>query len=377
MSDSRDTAPDLVADLARRLQQARSGARDRGLAALLVTPGPDLRYLTGYQAVPLERLTCLVLRSDADPVLVVPALEEAAALSSPVAALGLQLVAWQETDDPYAAVASLLPASGAVGLDDLMWAQKVLRLRDSAPGLRQHLAGPVLAPMRMRKSATEIEALRRAAAAIDSVHAEMGSWLRAGRTEAEVAADIADAIRGAGHASVDFVIVGSGPNGASPHHEASDRVIGPGDPVVVDIGGTMPDGYCSDSTRMYSLGQPEAEFLEAFDALERAQRLAVDCVRPGVTCEAVDAVARDCLAQAGLARRFIHRTGHGIGLQTHEEPYIVAGNSLPLEAGFAFSVEPGVYLPGRFGARIEDIVVCGEDGPDLLNRRPRSLAVLD
>jgi Xaa-Pro aminopeptidase len=228
----------------------------------------------------------------------------------------------------------------------------------------------------MVKSEAEIAALRRAGAAIDEVHAAMADWLRAGRTEAAVGRDIADAIRGAGHATVDFVIVGSGPNGASPHHEVSERVIGPGEPVVVDIGGSMPDGYCSDSTRVYCIGEPPTAFAQAYQALQQAQHAAVRHVRPGVTCESVDAVAREALTQAGLGEAFIHRTGHGIGLQTHEEPYIVAGNTLVLQPGMAFSVEPGVYLPGRYGARIEDIVVCGPDGPDLVNRRPRELAIL-
>jgi Xaa-Pro aminopeptidase len=371
------TEATLTTDLARRLHRAAGDMAGRGLDALLITPGPDLRYLTGYQALPLERLTCLVLPAQGDPVLIVPALEEAAAKASPVGDLGLGVRTWQETEDPYAVVADLLPDSGAVGVDNHMWAEQVLRIRSAAPGMEQRLAGEVLAPLRMRKSPAEVAALRRAGAAIDSVHAAMDQWLRAGRTEAAVAADIADAIRGSGHATVDFVIVGSGPNGASPHHEVSDRVIQRGEPVVVDIGGTMPDGYCSDETRMYCVGEPPAQFLEYSLALEQAQWLAVQHVRPGVTCESVDATARDSLTEAGWGEYFIHRTGHGIGLETHEEPYIVAGNTVPLQAGFAFSVEPGVYLPGRHGARIEDIVVCGADGPDLMNHRPRSLVELD
>ncbi len=371
------TSAALTDDLVRRLQQARTLAADLGMAALLVTPGPDLRYLTGYQAVPLERITCLVVPAHGDPVLVVPGLEEAAALASPVGQLGLSVLTWQETDDPYALLADLLPSQGTVGLDNHMWAEKVLRLRAAAPDLGQRLAGEVLAPLRMRKSVAEIAALQRAGAAIDRVHAAMADWLRPGRTEAEVGQDIADAIRSAGHVSVDFVIVGSGPNGASPHHEVSDRVIQPGEPVVVDIGGAMPDGYCSDSTRTYSVGEPPVEFLDAYAALERAQWLAVEHVRPGVTCESVDAAAREVLAEAGWGEFFIHRTGHGIGLETHEEPYLVAGNTLPLEQGMAFSIEPGVYFTGRHGARIEDIVVCGPAGAELMNHRPRSLAVLD
>jgi Xaa-Pro aminopeptidase len=369
--------PTLTADLRQRLQRAAAAAEEQGLGALVLIPGPDLRYLTGYHAVPLERLTALVLPAAGDPVLIAPALEEAAALASPIAGLGVPVRTWQETEDPYPLVADLLPRQGAIGVDNHMWAEQLLRLGAATPGREQRLAGDVLGPLRMVKSEVEIAALRRAGAAIDEVHAAMGDWLRAGRTESAVAADIADAIRGAGHATVDFVIVGSGPNGASPHHEVSDRVIAPGEPVVVDIGGSMPDGYCSDATRVYCVGEPPPAFGPAYRALQQAQQAAVQHVRPGVTCASVDAVARDALTAAGLGEAFIHRTGHGIGLQTHEEPYIVAGNAVPLQPGMAFSVEPGVYLPGRYGARIEDIVVCGPDGPDLLNRRPRELAVLD
>lgn len=368
--------PDLLPDLERRLAAAAAGAESLGIGALLVTPGPDLRYLTGYEALPLERLTCLVLRPGADPVVVVPALERAAALASPIADLGLAVADWQETDDPYALVAALAAGAERVGVDNHMHAAKVLRLRDALPGAEQVLAGQVLAPLRMRKTAAEVAALRRAGEAIDAVHADMGRWLRPGRTEAQVGRDIADAILAAGHVRVDFVIVGSGPNGASPHHELSDRVVRPGDPVVVDIGGTMPDGYCSDSTRMYAVGEPAPDFLASYGDLQAAQRAAVQQVRPGVTCASVDEAARAVLRDAGWGEHFIHRTGHGIGLETHEEPYIVAGNDLPLEPGFAFSIEPGVYLPGRHGARIEDIVVCGDDGAVLLNHRPRELQVL-
>jgi Xaa-Pro aminopeptidase len=258
-----------------------------------------------------------------------------------------------------------------------MWAEKVLRFRAAMPEAVQVPAGPVLHGLRMRKSADEIDALRAAGAAIDRVHARMGEWLRAGRTEREVGRDIADAIVTEGHVRADFVIVASGPNGASPHHETGDRVIEAGDPVVVDIGGTTRAGYCSDETRTYAVGSPADDFGTAYEALRRAQVAAVERVRPGVTAESVDAAARDVLDRAGLGEYFVHRTGHGIGLETHEEPYIVAGNATPLEAGMAFSIEPGFYLPGRFGARIEDIVVATDDGVERLNLRPRELVVLE
>jgi Xaa-Pro aminopeptidase len=361
-----------------RMERARKAAAVAGFDALLITPGADLRYLTGYDAMPLERLTCLVLPVDGDPRLVVPELERPAALASPAGRLGVQLVAWQETDDPYAVVASLLPASvRRVGLDDHMWAEKVLRFRQTLPEAEQALAGTVLRELRMRKSPDEVAALRRAAEAIDRVHAAMREWLRPGRTERDVGRDIADAILDAGHVRVDFVIVGSGPNGASPHHERSDRVIRVGDPVVVDIGGTTPDGYCSDETRTYAVGEPPDDFRRYYDVLLTAQQAACAAVRPGASCEDVDRVAREVIADAGYGEFFVHRTGHGIGLETHEDPYIVSGNTTTLEPGMAFSVEPGIYLPGRHGARIEDIVVCTESAAERLNQRPRELAVLD
>jgi D-alanyl-D-alanine dipeptidase len=201
-------------------------------------------------------------------------------------------------------------------------------------------------------------------------------FLVPGRTEAEVAADIAEAIVAEGHSEAAFVIVGSGPHGADPHHEQSDRELRAGDIVVVDIGGPYAPGYNSDSTRTYSLGEPDAEVAERYSILQRAQRAAVEAVRPGVSAEQVDAVARDVLAGAGLAEYFVHRTGHGIGLSVHEEPYIVAGNDLPLAAGMAFSVEPGIYFPGSWGARIEDIVIVTEDGAESVNHRPHELTVV-
>jgi Xaa-Pro aminopeptidase len=348
-----------------------------GLDAVLVTPGADLRYLTGYDALPLERLTCLVLPASGDPVLVVPTLERPAAEASPAGAYGLEIIDWQETEDPVALVAKLIREARRVAVDDHMWAEKVLRFRTAMPDVEQVLAGPVLRELRVRKDPDEVDALRAAGAAIDRVHARMGEWLRAGRTERQVARDVADAIVSEGHERVDFVIVASGPNGASPHHNASDRMISAGDPVVVDIGGTTPDGYCSDETRTYVVGTPPDDYLEPYETLRQAQAAAVEHARPGVTAESVDAAARMVLAAAGLGEYFVHRTGHGIGLETHEEPYIVTGNTRLLESGMAFSIEPGFYLPGRFGARIEDIVVTTDGGIEPLNRRPRELIFLE
>ncbi|GAA2877427.1 Xaa-Pro peptidase family protein [Streptosporangium fragile] len=359
-----------------RLAAAREATGAAGLDALLLTPGPDLRYVTGYDALPLERLTCLVLPAEGEAFMMVPRLELPAAEHSPASRLGIEFVPWDETDDPYAAVGARLGAVRRVGLADRMWAMQSLRFRDAIPGAEQVLAGTVLRGLRMRKSPAEVAALREAGAAIDAVHARVPDFLRAGRTEREIGRDIADAIIAAGHATVDFVIVGSGPNGASPHHELSDRVVREREPIVVDIGGQMPDGYCSDSTRVYAIGEPPAGFVKYYNVLQRAQQAACDAVRPGVPCEDVDAAAREVIAAEGYGDYFIHRTGHGIGLETHEEPYIVEGNTEPLAPGFAFSVEPGIYLPGAHGARIEDIVVCTAEGGERVNHRPRELIVV-
>jgi Xaa-Pro aminopeptidase len=365
-----------------RLEQAAAAARQAGLAALLLTPGPDLRYLTGYDAQQLERLTCLAVPAAGpagQPFLVVPRLELPAAQASPAGGLGLEIIPWEETDDPYALVARRLGAAelqGAVGLSDRMWALMVLRFRDALPGVRQALASAALRGLRIRKTPAEVAALRAAGEAIDRVHARVPGWLRPGRTERQVAADIADAIIEEGHARVDFTIVGAGPNAASPHHEVSDRALQPGDAVVVDIGGTMPSGYCSDCTRTYAIGTPPPEFAAYYQVLRDAQQAACAAVRPGVTAEAVDAAAREPIAAAGYGQYFVHRTGHGIGLECHEDPYIVSGNAEPLAPGMAFSIEPGIY-PGPHGARIEDIVVCTERGSERLNNAPRDLVTVE
>ncbi|EHR61748.1 M24 family metallopeptidase [Saccharomonospora cyanea] len=369
-------APD-AATLRARIDRARAAAADAATDALLIGPGSDLRYLIGQAGGSFERLSVLLVpATDSIPTLVLPALEAPGYADVPTDDLGVDVVTWVDGEDPYRIVADRLGRPGRVAVSDTMAALHVLRLRDAVAGAEQTLAGPVLRELRMCKDAAELAALRRAAEAIDRVHARMGEWLRPGRTEAEVGADITEAIVAEGHTHADFVIVGSGPNGASPHHDVSDRVIEPGDVVVVDIGGPIPEGYNSDSTRTYAVGEPAAEIAEAYAVLQRAQEAAVRTVRPGATAHEVDAAARDILTEAGLGELFIHRTGHGIGLDVHEEPYIMSGNDLPLQPGMAFSVEPGVYQAGKWGARIEDIVVVTADGVEPLNTRPHELVVL-
>jgi Xaa-Pro aminopeptidase len=365
-----------------RVRAAREIADDAGIDLLVLTPGSDLRYLSGYHAHAMERLTALAVPRRGEPFLVVPRLEAPMVDAGPAGGLGLELLAWDETDDPFAllartATARLGTAPSRVAVGARSWAEHALGVQRALPGSSLEIASPVVDRLRRVKSAAEIDELALAGAAIDRVHARMADWLRVGRTEAEVGADIAAAILEEGHTGVDFTIVGSGPNGASPHHELSGRTVGPGDVVVVDIGGETATGYRSDCTRTYVVGgSPSADVAEWYAVLQAAQEASVRSVRPGVTAEDVDAAARRVIDDAGWGAHFIHRTGHGIGLDTHEAPYIVAGNTLPLEPGMAFSVEPGIYLAGRCGARIEDIVVCTDDGVRNLNGGPRELVEL-
>jgi Xaa-Pro aminopeptidase len=368
-------APEI---LRARLDRAAAAAGEAGVDALLVTPGSDLRYLIGAVGGSFERLTCLVLPSyGGKATLVVPKLELLGYESVLVDGLGVEAATWVDGENPAEIVAGLLKSPDRVGISDFTPALHVFGLRDALSGVDQQLAGAIIGRLRMRKDESEIASLRAAGAAIDRVHARMGEFLRAGRTENEVAADIAEAIVQEGHALAEFVIVGSGPNGASPHHSASDRVIEHGDVVVIDIGGPIAEGYNSDSTRTYSIGSPrDADVAKTYAVLQEAQAAAVNVVRPGVTAQEVDLAARRVIEDAGLGEFFIHRTGHGIGLDVHEDPYIVDGNDIPLEAGMAFSVEPGIYQPGRWGARIEDIVVVTADGVESMNNQPHELVVL-
>ncbi|QRY83358.1 aminopeptidase P family protein [Tsukamurella tyrosinosolvens] len=362
---------------ATRLTRAQQLATSAG-TPLVITPGPDLAYLTGIVSESFERLTALVI-TDAGFGLVVPRLELAILKDSSVPGLGeagveLSVLDWVDGDDPYALVLGLLAGATTVAVADAVPALHLVPLLDR--GLSARLATDVLRRLRMIKDAAELDELRAAGAAIDRVHARVGDFLKVGRTEREVADDIAAAIVEEGHTEAAFIIVGSGPHGADPHHEVSDRVVEAGDVVVVDIGGPLASGYNSDCTRTYAMGEPSEEILEQYALLERAQRASVDAVRPGVSAEAIDAAGRDLLAGAGLGEFFLHRTGHGIGLSVHEEPYIVAGNDIPVEPGMAFSIEPGIYFSGRWGARIEDIVIVTEDGCEPVNTRPHSLTIL-
>lgn len=365
---------------ANRLQRAAQEAATAGVAGLVVTPGYDLRYLTGSRAQTFERLTALVVPASGTPTVIAPRMELAALQDSAIGDLGIPISDWVDGENPYELVRAALGSpdgalSGTIAVTESMPALHLLPLTELI-GTVPILATGVLRRLRMVKDASEIDALRKAGAAIDRVHALVPELLVPGRTEAQVAADIAEAIVAEGHSEVAFIIVGSGPHGADPHHECSDRELRTGDIVVVDIGGSYEPGYNSDSTRTYSIGEPDSDVAHRISILEQAQQAAVRAARPGVSAQSVDAAARRVLVEAGMGEAFVHRTGHGIGLSVHEEPYIVEGNDLILEPGMAFSIEPGVYFPGQWGARIEDIVVVTENGCESVNSRPHGLTVV-
>jgi Xaa-Pro aminopeptidase len=346
---------------------------DVGVDVLLLSTGADLPYLTGYEAMPLERLTMLVLPRDGDAVLVVPRLEAPRVVERPDA---FSLRTWDETDDPIAVVAELMAGARTAGIGDHTWARFLVELQDARPDVRFRRAVEVTGALRVVKDADEIAALRAAARAVDEIAVSMRDEPFAGRREIDVHRQLVERMLEAGHERANFAIVAAGANAASPHHDPAERVIERGEVVLVDFGGTMR-GYCSDITRMFAVGEPSNEVCDAYAVLVDAQEQGVRSATVGTPCADVDAAARRVIADAGFGEYFVHRTGHGIGAEAHEDPYVVAGNATPLVPGHAFSVEPGIYVPGRFGMRLEDIVVATAEGPQRLNHAPRDLAIVD
>ncbi|MGW5203988.1 aminopeptidase P family protein [Streptomyces griseoincarnatus] len=368
--------PFTADDYKDRMDRAARQAADAGLAGLLVAPGPDLVWLTGYAPPAVtERLTLLVLAAGREPVLVVPTLEAPDAEKA-TGAPALALRDWTDGKDPYALTAALLDDRGRFGVSDNAWALHLLGLQQALPGTSFVSLTDALPMLRAVKDAAELERLAAAGAAADAAFEEIMNVRFSGRLESEVAADLAALLRRFGHSQVDFTIVASGPNGANPHHEAGDRRIGRGDMVVLDFGG-LKDGYGSDTSRTVHVGEPTEEERRVHDLVREAQEAGFRAVRPGAACQDVDRAARAVIADAGYGEYFVHRTGHGIGVTTHEPPYMIEGEERPLVPGMCFSVEPGVYLPGRFGVRIEDIVTVTEDGGRRLNDTERGMVIVD
>jgi Xaa-Pro aminopeptidase len=369
------TRPFTTEDFAARMRRAAAQAEAVGLTGVLVTPGPDLLYFTGYQPIAItERITMLAIHASREPAMIVPILERPDAAHAP-GAEAVSIADWTDGRDPYAATAELLDADGRYAISDSAWAMHVLGLQQTVPGASYVSMTSTLPLLRAIKDEDELERLAAAGAAADASFEQIAQVQFAGRREEEIAADLAGFLVEHGHSQVDFTVVGSGPNGANPHHEMSARVIEDGDMVVLDFGG-LKDGYGSDTTRTVHVGEATDEEREVYETVRRAQQTAFEAVRPGVACEEIDQAARGVIEEAGYGEYFIHRTGHGIGLTTHEPPYMVAGETRLLEPGMCFSIEPGIYLPGRFGVRIEDIVSVTSDGGRRFNNTSRELRLV-
>jgi Xaa-Pro aminopeptidase len=365
---------------AARLARVREAMARADVDVLLVSVGADLPWLCGYEAMPLERLTMLVVPRDGDATLVVPGLEAPRVVErSDVFALR----PWGETEDPVALVDGLCRPARRLAIGDRTWARFLVELQRLRSGADWVRGSEITGPLRAVKDDHEIDVLRRAGAAADRVAVALrsGEIPLVGRSEADVSAELGRRLVDEGHARVNFAIVAAGQDAASPHHEPGRRVIGPDEVVLCDFGGTMHDdfavGYCSDITRCVWTGEPPADAADVYAVLRSAQEASVRSATVGTPAEAVDAAARGPITDAGFGEFFVHRTGHGIGVEEHEDPYVVAGNDTPLVAGNAFSVEPGIYLPGRFGFRLEDIVVATAEGPERLNLVDRDLAPVD
>jgi Xaa-Pro aminopeptidase len=374
-TDKPSAVPFTADDYAARMARVVDDAVAAGLDGVVVSPGPDLVWLTGYQPTAItERLTMLVLARQARPTLVVPVLERPDAAAAEGASR-LELVDWADGANPYDTARGLLDPSGTFGISDSTWAMHLLGLQEALPGTRYRALSPTMPMLRAIKDANELARLTMAGASADATYGEIVDVRFAGRRETEVAADLARLLREHGHEQVDFTVVGSGPNGANPHHEAGDRVIEHGDAVVLDFGGLM-FGYGSDTTRTVTVGDPDPEVQKVHDIVREAQQAAFEAVRPGIPCQEIDRVARRVITDAGYGEQFIHRTGHGIGVTTHEPPYMVEGEEQPLRPGMCFSIEPGIYLSGRFGVRIEDIVTVTDDGGRRLNNTDHGVRVV-
>ena len=354
-------------ELERRINRARVAMDEVGADTMLVSVGSDLPYLTGYQAMPLERLTMLVV-DEHDATLVVPELEAPRVKSGPFV-----IRPWHEGENPIEAVVQLAGRPTIAAIGDQTWSVFLIQLLGRMTGTTFIPASTITSDLRVIKSSDEIEQLTRAGAAVDRVLARVPSEISfAGRTERHVANEVIDMTIGEGHELAQFWIVASGANAASPHHEPGDRVMEDGDVVIIDFGGKL-NGYCSDVSRTFSIGTPSAKVVEVHEIVRSAQAAGRAAATVGTPCQEVDRACRQVISDAGFGEYFIHRTGHGIGMDGHEEPYIIEGNERVIEPGMAFSIEPGIYLPGEFGVRIEDICVASADGLRVLNNADRSL----
>jgi D-alanyl-D-alanine dipeptidase len=351
-----------------RCQRAKEVMTEQGIDYLFIGPGADLQYLIGTPGMENERMMLMVIPQKGETAMIVPALEK---LATSKFANFFELLDWTDAEGPQGRLKQLVggangPVKAAVG--NQLWSMFLLELQKVLPEAEWSKASEVMKALRITKFPDEVQLLKDAAAIADKAFSDIVKLQFSGRAEREVMGDINNLLLKYGQEKMLFCIVGSGPNGAQPHHHTGDRVIEPGDVVVLDFGGAYK-GYCSDMTRTVLVegGTPDPDFEKVYNLVNQARAAGHKQAKPGVSCESVDAAARQVITDGGYGQYFVHRTGHGIGMEVHEEPYIVGGNGLTLEPGMAFSIEPGIYLPGRFGVRIEDIAVVTENGEENIN----------
>lgn len=361
-----------------RLDRVQTVLQSQQVDYLLIAPGANLLYFTGIDAHLSTRLLLLVIPRDGRPKMIVPALEKLAV--EPYAA-HFDLLAWTDSETSMPARQAAFAASSGspkIAVDNQLWAGHLIDLQNGLPSSKWIKGDSVIRHVRARKSKEEIDLLKHAASIADKTLAELAGQKFSGRTEKEIESEIQRLLVKYGDKSMSFCIVGSGPNSAIPHHNSSDRVIQPGDVVVLDFGGAY-EGYQSDMTRMVKVrgGETDPEFEKVYSTVDDANRAAHLTAAAGVPAELVDAAARQIITKAGYGEYFVHRTGHGLGLDLHEDPYIIPGNKEKLEVGNVFSIEPGIYIGGRFGVRIEDIAVITEAGEENINLSSHELVYVD
>ena len=364
---------------AERLDKARSLMEEEGIDALLLSVGADLPYFIGYEAMALERLTMLVVPRRDKATLIVPALEAPRVTEHPEI---FTIQAWTESEDPIALAANKIASAKSVAIGDTTWTRFTIELLNKLPTLELCRANKITSPIRSIKSPQELERLQTAASAVDRIASRLqnGEIQLIGQSESQVSQELGNQIVEEGHHRVNFAIVAAGENAASPHHEPGSRLIQENEIVLCDFGGTWVGedgvGYCSDVTRCVWTGKPPEEFLNLYDVLQYAQSEQVKAATSGTPAEEIDRIGRKIITDEGFGQYFIHRTGHGIGVEAHEDPYIVEGNATPVSSGNVFSIEPGIYIPEKWGARLEDIVAVTEEGPRSLNTVNHDLATL-
>jgi Xaa-Pro aminopeptidase len=360
---------------AERCKRAQAVMAEQNVDYLFVGPGADLQYLIGTKGMENERMMLFVVPQQGDPLMIVPALEKEATSEFAF----FEMLAWKDAEGPQHRLRQAIAKGGKVksAVGNHLWSMFLLELQKLLPESEWLLSSEVLKKLRISKSAEEVAYMKQAAANADKAFSELVHLQFSGRSEREMMGEINNLLLKHGAAEMLFCIVGSGTNGAKPHHHTGDRVIQPGDMVVLDFGGSYM-GYCSDMTRTVLVdgGEPDKDYKKVYDIVNAARAAGHQQAKPGVTCESVDNAARAVITEAGYGEFFVHRTGHGIGMEVHEEPYIVGGNKTLLEPGMAFSIEPGIYLPGRFGVRIEDIAVVTENGEENINLSTHELVTV-